>query len=202
MLILLLSVGCGEKSSEDTAVESFDVLAEFESHLTGSFNSNAQSLEQPQYYDVSLKACPVGVSGIEGTTLYVEQALSEQMNSPYRQRVYVLSQVDQETVRSEIYELNNERAMIGQCDKDAVKDLTVEDLVLKDGCAVTLTWNGEGFEGQTDVGTCLSTMNGATYATSVVQTTTDSIASWDQGWDANGNQVWGATDGPYIFVRQ
>ena len=39
----------------------------------------------------------------------------------------------------------------------------------------------------------------ASYATSIVETTDSMILSWDQGWDSNDQQVWGAVDGAYIF---
>jgi hypothetical protein len=28
------------------------------------------------------------------------------------------------------------------------------------------------------------------------------MVSWDQGWNGEGKQVWGATKGGYIFVKQ
>jgi hypothetical protein len=27
------------------------------------------------------------------------------------------------------------------------------------------------------------------------------MESWDRGFDAQGNQVWGATKGPYVFDK-
>jgi hypothetical protein len=40
------------------------------------------------------------------------------------------------------------------------------------------------------------------YTTSEVTITNDTIASWDRGFDADGNQKWGAEAGPYIFRRK
>jgi len=202
MISLLIFIACGEKSGEDTAASTFDVLGEFESHLTGSFDSSQQAVENPSYYDVSLTACPVYIEGIETPTLYVEQALSDQLNQPYRQRIYVLSQTDDITVKSEIYELDTPSAYIGFCSSDEVQNVSLESITIKDGCAVELQWNDDGFVGETAVGTCKSDMNGATYATSIVETTSSKITSWDQGWDSNDQQVWGAVDGPYIFIRK
>jgi hypothetical protein len=31
--------------------------------------------------------------------------------------------------------------------------------------------------------------------------TKDGMESWDQGWDAEGQQVWGATKGGYRFDK-
>lgn len=202
MISLLLFIACGEKSGEDTAVEAFDVLGEFASHLTGSFDSSEQAAVNPSYYDVSLTACAVSVEGIDTPTLYVEQALSDQLNQPYRQRIYVLSQVDDTTVKSEIYELDTPDAYIGFCATEELQTVSIESMTLKDGCAVELEWIENGFVGETEIGTCKSDMNGASYATSIVETSDAMISSWDQGWNSNAQQVWGAEDGPYIFIRK
>ena len=205
MLFLMSIIGCGLKSGEDTAQEGgngIDILSEFEAQLLGDFDSSKQSQEEPQYYDVSLKACSIDVTGATGTTLYIEQALSDQLINPYRQRIYILAQVDDQHVRSEIYELNDPTLLVGFCRGNKELNLSMSDIRKKEGCAVDLEWNGNGFIGQTDVGTCLSDMNGATYATSIVETSTEIISSWDQGWDSTDSQVWGAVDGPYIFIRK
>jgi hypothetical protein len=205
MLFLISVIGCGFKSGEDTGQENLikiDILSEFEAQLTGDFDSSKQSQEEPQYYDVSLKACSIDVKDASGTTLYIEQALSNQLLNPYRQRIYILNQVDDHHVRSEIYELIDPTLLTGFCRGNTELDLSMTDLRKKEGCAVDLEWNGSGFIGQTDVGTCLSDMNGATYATSIVETSTEIISSWDQGWDSTDAQVWGAVDGPYIFIRK
>ena len=43
---------------------------------------------------------------------------------------------------------------------------------------------------------------GASYATSEVELREERITSWDRGYDGEGLQVWGATEGPYRFDRQ
>ena len=91
MFSLFLFIACGEKDSTDTAVDSVDTL-QFERQLSGVFDSSEQALENPAYYDVSLTACAVSVDGIDTPHLYIEQALSDKLNEPYRQRIYMLSQ--------------------------------------------------------------------------------------------------------------
>jgi CpeT protein len=200
-LISLSLFACGEKS-EDTAVDSFDVLAEFESQLTGRFDSLAQSLVNPSYYDVQLQACAVEAPELGEHVLYIEQALLSNVESPYRQRLYVLSTEADGTVRSIIYTVSNEGSRIGLCNLDEVVTFDVGSYEERIGCDVVLTYNGIGFDGSTEEGACPSDMNGATYATSVVSTTPDEITSWDQGWNDNGQQMWGAVDGAYVFQRR
>ena len=201
LLTLLSLFACGEEKSEDTA-DSFDVLVEFESQLTGRFDSLDQSVEDSSYYDVQLQACSVEVPELGGNVLYVEQALLSNVGSPYRQRLYVLSADTSDTVRSIIYTLRNESSLVGLCNRDETQTFEVGSYEEKEGCDVVLTYNGVGFEGRTEVGACPSDMNGATYATSIVSTSPDEITSWDQGWNAINQQVWGAVDGAYVFKRR
>ena len=45
-------------------------------------------------------------------------------------------------------------------------------------------------------------MSGARYATSDVVVDRQRVVSWDRGFDGRDQQVWGATAGPYEFVRR
>ena len=49
---------------------------------------------------------------------------------------------------------------------------------------------------------CASDLRGAAYATSEVTITPQFVLSWDRGFDNTGKQVWGATEGPYVFLRE
>ena len=100
-----------------------------------SVSSVNKALENPAYFDVSLTACAVSVDGIDTPTLYIEQALSDKLNEPYRQRIYVLSQIDENNVKSEIYELDNPDAYIGTCSEDEIRNVAFGSITLKDGCA-------------------------------------------------------------------
>lgn len=198
MLILLLA--CGEKET-DSGTE-LNLVDEMVEQLSGSFDSSLQASQNPEYFSVSLKTCSVLVPELGNSVLYVEQSLVDKLNQPYRQRLYVITEGIGSDVASHIYELVNPDRFIGLCDSNDNIEIALDELSEKEGCTVNLNWNGVGFVGQTDTGTCLSTMNGATYATSEVTTDGFSITSWDRGWDNNDNQVWGAENGAYIFVRK
>jgi len=60
----------------------------------------------------------------------------------------------------------------------------------------------ERFEGSTRGDGCASSLAGASYATSEVVVTPGRLLSWDRGWDASGEQAWGATGGGYEFVKR
>jgi hypothetical protein len=81
-------------------------------------------------------------------------------------------------------------------------NLTSDSLYLKEGCAVVLRRvSADAFEGGTVGKTCSSELRGAAYATSEVRLTPDVLVTWDRGYDAAGNQVWGATEGGYFFKK-
>ena len=51
------------------------------------------------------------------------------------------------------------------------------------------------FRGSTEAGQCPSALRGASYATAEVVVGPEGIDSWDRGYDAAGEQVWGAEKG-------
>jgi hypothetical protein len=80
--------------------------------------------------------------------------------------------------------------------------LTPGDLELKDGCAVVLSRDADGANGgATSERGCPSDLRGAKYATSKVTLNAKLLESWDQGFDGEGKQVWGARNGPYVLTK-
>ncbi|MFM9057330.1 MAG: CpcT/CpeT family chromophore lyase, partial [Bacteroidota bacterium] len=61
--------------------------------------------------------------------------------------------------------------------------------------------NGK-YKGGTQGSSCPSDLRGAKYATSIITLKEVEMVSWDQGFDANGKQVWGSTNGGYVFVKE
>jgi hypothetical protein len=135
--------------------------------------------------------------------LYVEQAMMSNLGSPYRQRLYVLTEDESEgTVTSTIYSVLQPERFVGTCAGADVPRINKLDAEIRVGCEVILRADGEGFSGSTVEKNCESSLNGASYATSEVTLSEDTVLSWDRGYDAMDNQVWGAEAGPYIFDRK
>ena len=178
--------------------DDLDTLAAW---MTGSFSSSAQAAADEAYFDIRLEMVPIWEE--RGRWLYVEQAAATALDRPYRQRVYRLSREPDGAFRSEVYALPEPLRFAGAwCEVAPLADLTAEDLVLREGCAVILERVDEATFGGSTAGTgCESTLRGATYATSEVVVTSDGIESWDRGFDAEGTQVWGAEKGPYLFDK-
>ena len=177
-------------------------LAGLAKGLTGSFDSSLQADQDDSYYDISLRATEIWTER-PGTWLYVEQALSETADKPYRQRVYELRQRGRR-YESRVYELPEPEAYVGgYANADRFAGLRPEQLRLREGCTVYLREKEPGYYvGETKKDRCKSSLRGASYATSRVVVGDGFVQSWDRGYDADGEQVWGAVDGGYMFFRQ
>lgn len=183
--------------------------------LTGRFDSSAQAASTPDYFDIHLAICAIEAPGLGKHVLYVEQARADKLAEPYRQRLYVVEGGERGEVISRVFEFTDPKPFTGFCDKAAAeRPAYTEGLAAeKVGCAVHLremSYNSDesglgerpaGFGGGTIGDGCPSSLRGATHATSTVVLTAAGMQSWDQGFDATGTQVWGATAGPYHFLR-
>ncbi len=173
--------------------------------MSGTFSSEAQSAaDSENYYPIRLVMAPIWTDRADGPWLYVEQAVATKPAKPYRQRVYHLSGNDGGVIRSEVYAFSGDplRYVRGWESDSPVAALTPEHLVLREGCTVFLASTGNGtWAGGTRGTDCSSTLGDAQYATSEVEVAPSLITSWDRGFDAAGEQAWGATEGAYRFVR-
>jgi CpeT protein len=178
-----------------------DVVQALAEALEGRFDSSGQARADEHYRDVTLTTCRADAPALGPQVLYVEQAISDSLDAPYRQRVYVLEPDDADTVVSRVYTLQDPASAVGACAQDAPLALDVEAVVERAGCAVHLRWQHGAFVGSTLGEACTSGLRGARYATSRVVVEPERLLSWDQGWAAPGEQAWGATAGPYHFER-
>ena len=131
--------------------------------------------------------------------------VDEQQMSAHGEPTFVVEDLDDGSAISHVYEpvrVGELSTLVGLCDDPTgldVNGMTVEE---REGCGVVMTWDGERLVGGTEGTGCSSSLGGADYATAVVTISADAVTSWDQGWSADGEQVWGATDGAYIFDRR
>ena len=172
--------------------------------MTGSFSSAAQAAADADYFDIRLEMVQIWNERTDARWLYVEQAAATALDRPYRQRVYRVSLRDDGAVVSAVYELPGDALDYAGAWREPQRFTAFgpDALVLREGCEVVLKpADGASWSGSTVEQRCTSTLRGATYATSEVTVTADGIESWDRGYSADGEQVWGAEKGAYIFVR-
>ncbi len=195
-VVALISCKSGENARSKNSIE----MQELVNCMQGHYSSEKQSKADEDYYNISLRMIPIWKE--KGNYLFVEQAIFDKQDKPYRVRVYKLTQKGTEFI-SEIYTLKNEKEWIGKwATPKEYKKLTESDIELKEGCQVTLKKVGkDNFVGATGDKTCPSELRGARWANSKVTVTQNEILSWDQGFDKDGKQVWGATKGGYEFIK-
>ena len=196
--IFLLILSC-KKQDKQPVVDSD--LEDLFSLMQGSYNSEDQSISDSTYYNISLHMYPIWTD--QGNFLYVEQALNSMQDKPYRQRIYEVTRLNDSTLSSAIYTIPNDSLWIGKWKTPAAFDsISKTDLTLRTGCEVLLKRLGDNsFKGKTVETSCESTLRGASFATSEVEIKDNQIISWDRGFDAEGNHVWGAEKGGYIFDK-
>ena len=167
-------------------------------------NAAQAKAEPDDYFDIQLVMVPIWTDRTDGRWLYVEQAAANSTDRPYRQRVYRLAREDEETLRSDVFTLPGDPLEYAGCWRKGtpLAEIGPADLAQRDGCSIILLRTGpERYAGGTVGEGCESSLRGAAYATSDVIVTPTRLVSWDQGWDESGKQVWGATEGGYIFEK-
>lgn len=172
--------------------------------MVGSYSSQAQSLADPEFRDVRLHMVRIWPERTDGCWLYVEQAMASALERPYRQRIYCVQPSADGSTASHVFELpGGALEFAGAWNAPARFDvLSPERLVQREGCTVYLRREGAAWRGSTHASDCISTLNGAAYATSEVVVSATSLTSWDRGYSTTGQQVWGATKGAYVFDRE
>lgn len=203
----LLAAACGtiNQGPVPAAIAPSASVDEVAQWMAGTYSSAAQATaDAANYKSVVLHMTPIWRDRTDGRWLYVEQAMADAQDKPYRQRVYCVKDHAGE-VQSMVFELPGDPLAYAGAWKDPsrMNALMPGLLTPRDGCSVHLKRRDDGsWAGGTKAQACESSLRGAAWASSEVTLTRDRIESWDRGFDAAGKQVWGATKGPYIFLKE
>ena len=171
--------------------------------MSGSFSSQEQSLTDTTYFDIRLQMVPVWKGRTDGYWLYVEQAVADYLDKPYRQRVYHVTRIRDNKFSSQVYSIPDPLRLAGEWKKEnPLRNLNPDSLINRKGCEIILKRKDQlTFAGSTVGKNCESKLRGAAYATSEVVITEHELISWDRGFNESGSQVWGAEKGGYIFKK-
>lgn len=173
--------------------------------MSGSFSSSAQSAEDPSYFDVRLHIVPIWTDRADGPWLYLEQATVEEASTPYRQRIYRLVDHGAGRVEGIVFEFSGSPAAYVGAWKDPARLNALDPSLLlpRMGCSVLLHPEGpDRFVSRVRGDACHSDLRGAASESSEFTLTPGLIETWDRGYDASGQQIWGPRTGPYRFVRE
>ncbi len=173
------------------------------SYMQGTFSSEEQSKQDTTYFHIILHMKRMWTERTDGIWLYVEQAIAGSDAKPYRQRVYKLTELQDGTIESAVYTIQDALKYAGEWKSDSpLEGLDLTKLTQRKNCSVYLTRNeDESYSGSTKGKDCESELRNAKYATSDVTINSERMISWDRGYDENGKQVWGAVKGGYIFNK-
>lgn len=185
---------------KDVLDDDLKLLADW---MTGVFSNQDQARQIQNYAYVSIYMIPIWKERTDGYWFYLEQTMADQLDTPYRQRVYHLSRVNTDLLEYKIYGIRDQSYFVRAYEKpDLLNDLTPEMIVIRPGCSVILRrLNPESFAGSTLGEGCPSELRGAMFTTSQIVINARQMISWDRGYDRGGKQVWGATMGGYVFSK-
>ncbi len=171
------------------------------SHLVGVMDTSAQAAANPKAPSVRMTTCKVQINQPANSVyLYQEQALTKNLDNPYRQRfLEIKANADSDTVESQSFKPENGKALIGLCSKpENERKLNLSNIGTP-VCSVLLKPFQEGYIGETPSQGCPANIRGAVRITNTILLHSRGMDTWDRGFDAQGNQVWGAANESYQY---
>jgi CpeT/CpcT family (DUF1001) len=169
-------------------------------YLVGAMDTSAQAIANPNAPNVRITTCDVRVENPPNDTrfLYQEQARSDKLSQPYRQRfLQITASPDGTQVESIAFKPEHPEQWIGLCDRG---DREIPPAQFGEAvCRVFLQPDGEGYVGNTPEEGCPTHFRGAVRITNTVILRRLTMETWDRGFDADGKQVWGAIEDSYQF---
>ncbi|MEE3718002.1 chromophore lyase CpcT/CpeT [Tumidithrix elongata RA019] len=174
------------------------------SRLIGAMDTSAQAKINPKAPNVRMTTCKIRVENATSANtaifLYQEQAMSQDLAKPYRQRFLRISpSADGSSIQSAIFKIPNSTDWIGRCSQPEAKRVVQLSSLGDSQCSVFLKSQGEKYIGETQAGGCPSNHRGAVKITNRIVLHKQGMDTWDRGFDAKGKLVWGATNEAYQF---
>ena len=170
-------------------------------HLEGKMDTSALTAAGGRV-GVRMTTCRVSLSDRpDAVYLYQEQSLKKSLDSPYRQRfLQIKSGEEKDTVISQSYKPINPQKWIGLCDRPEQKRLVDSRDISQPVCHVLLKPQVSIYVGTTPPEGCPTKARGAVKITNMIILHDRGMDTWDRGFDAAGNQVWGAKNESYQFL--
>lgn len=167
-------------------------------HLSRTMDTTAQAERNARFVGVQMTTCSVTVPDQNGIYLYQEQALSNSLETPYRQRfLHIDLNHDATRVESRTFKPSTPEQWTGLCQQTnpTIDPSELGRLV----CVVSLRPSTLGYVGSTPDEGCPVNLRGAVRLTNTIVLHQAGMDTWDRGFDATGEQVWGAQTEPYQY---
>lgn len=199
--LVMMTIALGSEPAIAAPKETPSPIQAVIAHLVGIMDTTAQAAANPKAPSVRMTTCRIAIAEKpEETYLYQEQALTQNLDHPYRQRLlHLYLDPSTQKIASESYKLAQAETWRGLCHKP----LSQRRLTLRDRdqavCIIWLQPTADGFLGETPPQGCPANIRGAVAITNTIHLTELGMDTWDRGLDAAGNQVWGAQDQAYQY---
>lgn len=167
-------------------------------HLSRKMDTTAQAERSASFVGVQMTTCSITVPDQDGIYLYQEQALSSNLEAPYRQRfLHIALNQDATRVESRTFKPSTPERWTGLCEQaePAAESSDLGSLV----CVVSLRPSALGYVGTTPDEGCPVNLRGAVRLTNTIVLHQAGMDTWDRGFDATGAQIWGAQTEPYQY---
>lgn len=175
-------------------------------HLVGAMDTSAQAKATPGAPNVRMTTCKVQVQNAadvnrpDAVFLYQEQALTNKLFQPYRQRFLRIAPTSNNfKVESVAFKPPTPKTWIGLCSQPETQRIVQRRDLGESTCSVVLQRTGQNYVGETAPGGCPSNFRGATRITNRIILHRTGMDTLDRGYDAAGKQIWGAKEQPYQF---
>lgn len=181
-------------------------VTDIATRLEGVMNTSAQAAKNPKSPNVQMTTCRIQVLDASSPSgaifLYQEQALAKKLTQPYRQRfLQVAPTPDRQQIESRSFKPKQPEAWIGLCNKP-VTDRQLKRIDLGTPiCSVFLQRSQNDYIGNTPTQGCPTNVRGAVRVTNRIMLYSDGMDTWDRGFDATGQQVWGAEGESYQYRK-
>jgi hypothetical protein len=182
-------------------------VEEVASRLEGVMDTSAQAIANPKAPQVQMTTCRIRLTDRAAEPpvaifLYQEQALTNSLSKPYRQRFLQISPSPySQSVRSLSFKPVNSATWSGFCHKSSGERILHHADLGTPVCTVFLRRSAEDYVGNTPVDGCPANFRGAVRITNHIVLHKTGMDTWDRGFDAAGKQVWGAQTDSYEFRK-
>lgn len=195
-LFLILCMPCkAQESSED-----FNQLIDW---LTGEYTAAAQGQNNAPQDNLVLHIARIWPQAPNGAWVYVEESKADNLENPFRQEVYFLSEISDGEYSSDVYKIPGDSAFKGAWKNPSKFDgVTAFDLKHQNGCALFLNYDGFQYSGKTNSGTCKIQTNDSEYTTTDIILLPMEYQVWNRGFDKDGKQVSGAKKEAIKYIKK
>ena len=201
-IALVTTVIAQEKSAADKILdrEFRDMMAWFPGQYNNQeqvyFEGNLDIPENERHEHIHHIFYPIKLKNFPGTTFYIQQSQSEDLNDIYRQRIYSFEpDYAENAIRLTIYTPKNPEALVdAHLDPSKLNELTIDDMILRPGCEVYWRKQAAQFIGTMKENACSfqSQRSGKTiFINDNLVLSEQAIWINDQAVDRDGNRVFG-----------